>query len=131
VSLRSRILEYLRKYPSVGVLRLALDLAPSELLPGGGEWERHVGEVEKTVKELAGLGLVEYKDDIGVVNYKPFREAGWAFAGGNPPWIPRGEPAAVGANVGATPAAAGARKRRSPKRRNAALDNFLGGNGGG
>jgi hypothetical protein len=131
VSLRSRILEYLRKYPSVGVLRLALDLAPSELLPGGGEWEKHVEEVEKAVRELAGLGLVEYKDDIGGVNYKPFRETGWAYIGGSPPWVSQGEPAAVGANVGATPAAAGARGRRSLKRKAATLEDFLGGNGGG
>jgi hypothetical protein len=122
VSLRSRTLEYLRKYPSVGVLRLALDLAPSELLPGTREWERFREEVERAVRELAGLGLVEYKDDIGVVNYKPFREAGWAYAGGSPPWVSRAEP-------GAAPEAL-ARANR-PKRKAATLESFLGGGGGG
>ena len=90
MSLRERILDYLEKYPSVGLLRLALDLAPPDLQPGTKKWERFRREVEKVVRELGKLGLVEYKEDVGVVSLRDWLEAGWAYAGGAPPWALEG-----------------------------------------
>ena len=119
MSLRERILDYLEKYPSVGLLRLALDMAPPELLPGGGDWARHVEEVKRAVGELEKLGLVEYKEDVGVVNLRVFREVGWAYAGGSPGWASGEEPEAA-------PEA-----HARPKRKAATLESFLGGGGGG
>jgi hypothetical protein len=89
VSLRRRIFDYLSKYPSVGLLRLVFDLAPPGLRPGTEEWERFREEVEKAVRELEKLGFVEYKEP-GVVNLRDFRESGWAYAGGAPPWALEG-----------------------------------------
>jgi len=85
-SLRWRVLEYLSVYPSVGLLRLVFDLAPPALRPGTEEWERFRREVEKAARELAKLGLVEYKEDVGVVNLRDWLESGWRYIGGNPPW---------------------------------------------
>jgi len=86
VSLRVRIAEYLRKYPSVGLLRLALDLAPAGLAPGSEGWQRHVEEVKRSVRDLAERGLASFNEELGVVNYRPFLEKGWGYAGGEPPW---------------------------------------------
>ena len=90
MSLRERILDYLEKYPSVGLLRLALDLAPPDPQPGTKKWERFREKVEEAVRELEKLGLVEYKEDVGVVNLRDWLEAGWAYAGGAPPWALEG-----------------------------------------
>ncbi|MCC6050914.1 MAG: hypothetical protein LM580_09420 [Thermofilum sp.] len=124
MSLRLRILEYLEKYPSVGSLRLVFDLAPPELMPGTREWERFREEVERAVRELEELGLVEYVEP-GIVNYKPFfEEVKWVRARGEPhpraeaaPEAPRSEPTAVGAG--------------RTKRKTATLESFLGGESGG
>lgn len=86
MSLRRRIFDYLSKYPSVGLLRLVFDLAPPGLRPSTEEWERFRREVEKAVRELEKLGLVEYKEDVGVVNLRDWLESGWRYIGGNPPW---------------------------------------------
>jgi hypothetical protein len=90
MSLRERILDYLSKYPSTGLLRLVFDLAPPSLRPGTKEWERFREGVERAVRELEKLGLVEYKEDVGVVNLRDWLEAGWAYAGGAPPWALEG-----------------------------------------
>jgi hypothetical protein len=95
VSLRRRIFEYLSKYPSVGLLRLVFDLAPPSLRPGTREWERFREEVEKAVRELEKLGLVKYAEP-GVVSLCDWLEAGWAYAGGAPPWALEGS---AGQNV--------------------------------
>ena len=87
MSLRAKVAEYVRRYPSVGFLRLVLDLAPAGVTPGGEGWRKHVEEVERSVRELAKLGLVSFNEELGVVSYKPFLDKGWAYAGGEPPWL--------------------------------------------
>lgn len=135
MGLRLRILEYLEKYPSVGSLRLVFDLAPPVLMPGTREWERFRMEVERAVRELEGLGFVEYVEP-GIVNYKPFfEEVEWVRARGEPqpraeaaPEAPAQNQQLLGRGERPEPTAAGAGRR---KRKAATLESFLGGGGGG
>ena len=126
MSLRERILEYLSKYPSVGLYRLTLDLAPPDLQPSSSEWARRVEEVKKAVLELERLGLVVYGKDLEVVNLSAYLETGWGYAGGRPPWIAaterKGEAAAAVPETTAI-----VRGERRGRARKGALDEYLGG----
>lgn len=68
LEVKERVLKHLAHFPSIGILRLAFDLGLGPRL------------VEQAVRELEREGLVEYLDEIGVVNYIPWKE-GFVEAG--------------------------------------------------
>ncbi|MEM2619565.1 MAG: hypothetical protein QW356_08855 [Candidatus Hadarchaeales archaeon] len=73
--MKERILQHLELYPSIGFLRLVGDLG---LDPRA---EQDKLRVYAVVKELEREGLVEFIEEIGVVNYVPWKlglvEAGY------------------------------------------------------
>ncbi|MEM4680007.1 MAG: hypothetical protein QXL98_03595 [Thermofilaceae archaeon] len=75
MELRERILKHLELYPSIGFLRLVGDLGLDPRL------EEDKSLVYQAVRELEREGLVEFIEEIGVVNYVPWKlglvEAGY------------------------------------------------------
>lgn len=73
--MKERILKHLEMYPSIGLLRLVIDLG---LNP---QREEDVSLVYAAIKELERDGLVEFVEEVGVVNYLPWKfgfvEAGY------------------------------------------------------
>jgi len=80
MGLRERILKHLEMYPSIGFLRLIRDLGmdPSS--------ERDYSLIYGAVKELEREGLAEFVEEVGVINYVPwklgFTEAGYKLLEG-------------------------------------------------
>ncbi|MEM4847895.1 MAG: hypothetical protein QW794_09085 [Thermosphaera sp.] len=75
MELRERILKHLELYPSIGFLRLVEDLGLNPML------EEDKSLVYQAVRELEREGLVEFIEEMGVVNYVPWKlglvEAGY------------------------------------------------------